>query len=267
MLATDDSLTSALRTVSPAAASSGSARGPAWPGYETPSSPSAACREPGPDGCGSRVHTTPESFATSTAAWHPAGDPSRAASCGCRRSRRRCQPAPAIVAADAADPGVCGAAGDDGGPGHFAALMVRDLLRRTGSGSPSMSTAWLSPRYVRSTPTSSRLTWLWRWSASRRARLRTHHAGHDSNPANGIGEGGTLKAGPMRLKPLLGALAVTLALASALAGCQDVSGPAADGPLSSGSSRYGPVPTGGICVPGGRRQTFGVQIFTCAQKT
>jgi hypothetical protein len=103
---------------------------------------------------------------------------------------------------------------------------------------------------------------VWRWSASRRTRLRAHHAGQDSSPANEIGEGGTLQAGPMRLKPPLVALAVTLALASALAGCQGASGPAADGPLSSGSSRYGPVPTGGICVPGGKRQTFGVQTFT-----
>ena len=64
----------------------------------------------------------------------------------------------------------------------------------------------------------------------------------------------------MRVKRLLWVLAATLALASGMAGCQG--GLPADGPLSSGNSRYGPVPDGAICAPGGTPQTFGNQTFT-----
>jgi hypothetical protein len=39
-------------------------------------------------------------------------------------------------------------------------------------------------------------------------------------------------------------------------------GPSADGPLSSGNSIHGPIPTGSICAPGGRPQTFADQQFT-----
>jgi hypothetical protein len=56
------------------------------------------------------------------------------------------------------------------------------------------------------------------------------------------------------------AVAAVAALTCALAACS--SGPSADGPLSSGSSIHGPIPRGAICVPGGRDQTFGDQIFT-----
>ena len=81
-------------------------------------------------------------------------------------------------------------------------------------------------------------------------------------PAKGLGKGGTLQTGPTRVKPLLWVLAITLALASALAGCQGASRPPADGPLSSGNSRYGPIPDGSECVPGGTPDTFGEQTFT-----
>jgi hypothetical protein len=64
------------------------------------------------------------------------------------------------------------------------------------------------------------------------------------------------------VKPLLRVLAITLALALALAGCQNSSQPRSDGPLSSGNSRYGPIPDGSECVPGGTPDTFGEQTFT-----
>ena len=57
----------------------------------------------------------------------------------------------------------------------------------------------------------------------------------------------------------LGALALTATLACALSGCSS-RGPAANGPLSSGV--HGRIPRGANCVPGGRAQTFGDQLFT-----
>jgi hypothetical protein len=66
----------------------------------------------------------------------------------------------------------------------------------------------------------------------------------------------------MRVMRLLWVLAATLALASGMSGCQGAGGPAANGPLSSGNSRYGPIPDGSECVPGGRPETFGEQTFT-----
>ncbi len=51
-----------------------------------------------------------------------------------------------------------------------------------------------------------------------------------------------------------------LALVSVLGGCS--SGPAPNGPLSSGGSIHGPIPRGSQCVPGGRSQTFGFDQFT-----
>ncbi len=66
----------------------------------------------------------------------------------------------------------------------------------------------------------------------------------------------------MRVKPLPLALAALVALACALAGCSSGSNLAADGPLSSGSSRYGSIPNGSVCEPGGRPQSFGDQVFT-----
>ena len=64
----------------------------------------------------------------------------------------------------------------------------------------------------------------------------------------------------MRVGPLA-VLAVAAVLVFALGGCGG-GGPAADGPLSSGDSAHGPIPSGSICVPGGRPQTFGDQQFT-----
>ncbi len=66
----------------------------------------------------------------------------------------------------------------------------------------------------------------------------------------------------MAVKPLSLALAIATALMCALVGCGSDSGPAVDGPLSSGSSRYGSIPDGSVCEPGGRPQTFGDQLFT-----
>jgi hypothetical protein len=71
-----------------------------------------------------------------------------------------------------------------------------------------------------------------------------------------------MRAGTMRVKSLPLALAVTAVLACALTGCNSDSGPSADGPLSSSSSRHGTIPNGAQCVPGGQAQTFGDQIFT-----
>jgi hypothetical protein len=60
----------------------------------------------------------------------------------------------------------------------------------------------------------------------------------------------------------LAVLASVAVLVSALGGCGAGGGPAVDGPLSSGNSADGPAPSGSICVPGGRPQTFGDQQFT-----
>lgn len=67
----------------------------------------------------------------------------------------------------------------------------------------------------------------------------------------------------MSVKPFPLSLVVVLAaaLVSGVGGCGG-GGPAADGPLSSGSSMHGLIPRGSICVPGGRPQTFGDQQFT-----
>ncbi len=65
----------------------------------------------------------------------------------------------------------------------------------------------------------------------------------------------------MRVRPLPLVVALAAALVSALGGCGS-GGPAADGPLSSGYSVHGPIPRGSICVPGGRPQSFGDQLFT-----
>ncbi len=69
-----------------------------------------------------------------------------------------------------------------------------------------------------------------------------------------------MRARTIRVRPLPLAV-LALALASVLGGCGS-SGPAADGPLSSASSRHGTIPNGSDCVPGGRPQTFGDQVFT-----
>jgi hypothetical protein len=54
-------------------------------------------------------------------------------------------------------------------------------------------------------------------------------------------------------------LVVAAALASAVSGCSSGSDA---GPLSSGNGVHDPIPSGSICVPGGRPQTFGDQQFT-----
>jgi hypothetical protein len=64
-------------------------------------------------------------------------------------------------------------------------------------------------------------------------------------------------------RPLpLAAIAVAVALASALGGCGGHGGPAADGPLSSGNGVHDPIPRGSICVPAGRPVAFADQQFT-----
>jgi hypothetical protein len=55
---------------------------------------------------------------------------------------------------------------------------------------------------------------------------------------------------------------MAIALVCVVAGCKGNGGPAADGPLSSGSSMHGPIPGGSECVPGGRPVAFGLQTFT-----
>ena len=46
-------------------------------------------------------------------------------------------------------------------------------------------------------------------------------------------------------------------------GCSDSGGSlSADGPLSSGNGIHDRIPTGSICAPGGRAQTFGDQQYT-----
>ena len=69
-----------------------------------------------------------------------------------------------------------------------------------------------------------------------------------------------MRALKMRIKPLV-VLAVAAALMSAVGGCGR-GGPATDGPLSSGTSIHGRIPSGDNCVPGGHAQTFGDQVFT-----
>jgi hypothetical protein len=71
-----------------------------------------------------------------------------------------------------------------------------------------------------------------------------------------------MRAGVTRAKRLPLALAAVVTLACALAGCNSGSSPSANGPLSSSSSRHGIIPNGAQCVPGGRPQTFGDQLFT-----
>lgn len=67
----------------------------------------------------------------------------------------------------------------------------------------------------------------------------------------------------VRVKSLPLAVVAVAALASALGGCTSGrGGPVTGGPLSSGTSMYGPIPRGSICTPGGRRQTFGFELFT-----
>jgi hypothetical protein len=58
-------------------------------------------------------------------------------------------------------------------------------------------------------------------------------------------------------------LAAVAVLMFALSGCSGTSGASsADGPLSSGNGIHDRIPTGSICAPGGRPQTFGAQQFT-----
>jgi hypothetical protein len=65
-----------------------------------------------------------------------------------------------------------------------------------------------------------------------------------------------------RVTRLFWVLTATVALACCLTGCGGSSGPVANGPLSSGNSRYGPIPRGSVCAPGGRPQTFSNITFT-----
>jgi hypothetical protein len=76
-----------------------------------------------------------------------------------------------------------------------------------------------------------------------------------------------MRAGAMRLKSLPLALVAVVVLMPALAGCDGSTGATANGPLSSSTSRHGRIPNGSICVPGGRAQTFGDQVFTNFGKT
>lgn len=69
-----------------------------------------------------------------------------------------------------------------------------------------------------------------------------------------------IRALKIPVKPLA-VLALAAALVSAFGGCGG-GGPAADGPLSSSTSIHGPIPSGGLCAPGGRPQAFGFQQFT-----
>ena len=57
-------------------------------------------------------------------------------------------------------------------------------------------------------------------------------------------------------------LALAAALVAAVGGCGGRSGPAKDGPLSSGTSMRGPIPNGSVCAPGGRPVAFGNELFT-----
>lgn len=60
---------------------------------------------------------------------------------------------------------------------------------------------------------------------------------------------------------------LALVLATALSGCGGHGGPTADGPISSGSSMRGAIPSGALCAPGGRPQAFGFTQFTNYGKT
>ena len=72
----------------------------------------------------------------------------------------------------------------------------------------------------------------------------------------------------MHARPVpLAVLAVATALVSSLAACQGGSGPASDGPLSSGSGIHAPIPKGSICTPDSGPQTSGFQVFTNYGKT
>ncbi len=71
-----------------------------------------------------------------------------------------------------------------------------------------------------------------------------------------------MQAPTMRLRSLPLAV-LALVLVSVLSGCGGHSdSPSADGPMSSSSSRHGPIPQGSNCAPGGRPVAFGFQQFT-----
>jgi hypothetical protein len=70
-----------------------------------------------------------------------------------------------------------------------------------------------------------------------------------------------MRALKRRVKRLpLAVVALATALVSALGGCSSGSGPATDGPLSSGAN--GRIARGQVCVPSGEPQTFGLERFT-----
>jgi hypothetical protein len=72
-----------------------------------------------------------------------------------------------------------------------------------------------------------------------------------------------VRARTIRVRALtLGALALSVVLASALGGCGGSSGPADDGSVSSGSSMHGPIRTGSNCGPGSQAWAFGFDQFT-----
>jgi hypothetical protein len=65
-----------------------------------------------------------------------------------------------------------------------------------------------------------------------------------------------------KLRPLTAAALASM-LMVVLVGCSDSGGSlSADGPLSSGNGIHDRIPTGSICAPGGRAQTFGDQQYT-----
>ena len=68
-----------------------------------------------------------------------------------------------------------------------------------------------------------------------------------------------MRSRAIRLGPLT---AVAVALAFTLGGCGSSSGPAADGPLSSGNGIHDPIPRGSVCAPGGHPWAFAMQQFT-----
>jgi hypothetical protein len=69
-----------------------------------------------------------------------------------------------------------------------------------------------------------------------------------------------MRARTIRLRPLR-LLVLAVAVAFAQGGCGG-SGPATDGPLNSGNSIHGPIPSGSECAPGGRTWAFGLTSFT-----
>ncbi len=71
-----------------------------------------------------------------------------------------------------------------------------------------------------------------------------------------------MKARTMRHSALPLTATSFAALVSVLAGCSGGGSPAADGPLSSGSSIHGLIPKGSVCTPAGGPQTSGLQVFT-----